>query len=86
MQHEHISDAAVIGLPDEAAGELPRAYVVAKPGTEITAEEVKRYVKGIGMKFISLRFVMYAQWDDTKLFEFCCDIEDYLIKSAAISL
>lgn len=33
LTHEHVSDAAVIQVPDEAAGELPRAYVV-KNGNE----------------------------------------------------
>lgn len=30
LTHEHVSDAAVIQIPDEVSGELPRAYVVMK--------------------------------------------------------
>lgn len=31
LTHPDIADAAVIGLPDDVCGELPRAYVVLKP-------------------------------------------------------
>ncbi len=35
-----IQDAAVIGAPDPHAGEIPVAYVVFKPGTEATVQDV----------------------------------------------
>ncbi|MET3515042.1 acyl-coenzyme A synthetase/AMP-(fatty) acid ligase [Pseudacidovorax sp. 1753] len=35
-----IQDAAVIGAPDAHAGEVPVAYVVLKPGSKVTAEDV----------------------------------------------
>jgi len=52
LTHPSIKDAAVIGLPDEDAGELPLAYVVRKEGKNVTEEEVKQFVAG---GFISLR-------------------------------
>lgn len=46
LTHPSIKDAAVIGLPDEDAGELPLAYVVKKEGENVTEEEVKKFVAG----------------------------------------
>lgn len=42
--HDHILDAAVIGIPDEKAGELPKACVVLKPNTTVTEQEIKDFV------------------------------------------
>lgn len=39
-----VLDAAVIGLPDELAGELPLAFVVKKPGATVTAEQLQKFV------------------------------------------
>ncbi|MCO5121079.1 MAG: AMP-binding protein [Burkholderiaceae bacterium] len=40
IRHPAISQAAVLGIPDPARGEVVRAYVVKKPGAEASAEEI----------------------------------------------
>lgn len=41
-----IKDAAVIGLPHEEAGELPTAFIVKQKGSNITAEDIIKFVNG----------------------------------------
>ena len=43
MSHPKIADAAVIGIPDEAAGEVPKAFVVTKE--EIDSNEIIQYIE-----------------------------------------
>ena len=45
LTHDDIDDAAVIQVPDDESGELPRAYVVLKAGASATAENIKAWVK-----------------------------------------
>lgn len=35
-----VADAAVIGIPDDEAGELPMAFVVRQPGGEVTSDAI----------------------------------------------
>jgi acyl-CoA synthetase (AMP-forming)/AMP-acid ligase II len=41
-----VKDAGVTGVPDEAAGELPLAFVVKQPEANVTKEELITYVAG----------------------------------------
>ena len=43
LEHPNVSDVAVVGKPDEEAGELPKAYVVAKDSS-LTAADVMSFV------------------------------------------
>ncbi|KAL4884443.1 hypothetical protein BJY04DRAFT_225644 [Aspergillus karnatakaensis] len=47
LTHRSVADVAVIGAPDPDApgNELPRAYIVVKPGERVSEEELKEYVK-----------------------------------------
>ena len=46
LTHPGIADAAVVGIPDDEAGELPVAYVVAKQGVDLDPDEVMAFVAG----------------------------------------
>ncbi|KAA3490332.1 4-coumarate--CoA ligase 2-like [Gossypium australe] len=55
IAHPNISDAAVVPMKDEAAGEVPVAFVVRSNGSKITEDDIKQ--------FISKQVVFYKRLD-----------------------
>ena len=47
LSHPEVVDAGVVGVPDEEAGELPRAFVVKREGSVVTEDEIAIFVSGI---------------------------------------
>ena len=45
LSHPDVAECAVVGVPDEARGQLVKAFVVLKPGAEATAGELQDLVK-----------------------------------------
>lgn len=46
MKINAVMDCAVIGVPDAINGQLPKAYVVLKPGATISEAEINSYMSG----------------------------------------
>jgi acetyl-CoA synthetase len=51
MEHEAVAEAAVIGVPDETAGEVVRAYVALAGGFE-PSEALERDIRGHARKLL----------------------------------
>ena len=46
LTHPSIADAAVVGEPDESAGEIPVAHVVLREGHAVSEQEIMDFVAG----------------------------------------
>lgn len=43
LQHLAVAEAAVVGVADQLYGEIVKAYIVAKPGSVVTEQELIRH-------------------------------------------
>jgi fatty-acyl-CoA synthase len=59
--HPAIEDVQVIGVPDERYGEELCAWVKLRPGSELTAEEVRDYCSGKIAHYKIPRYVRFTQ-------------------------
>lgn len=45
LTHSDVQDCAVIGIPDELAGEVPRGYVVLKKDKNVKENDIAKYIE-----------------------------------------
>lgn len=61
MEHPCVEDVCVIGVPDEDWGSTIRAVIIAKEGTEPTAEEIMEFCKVRMAGYKKPRSVVFAK-------------------------
>ena len=47
LRHPDVAEAAVVGIPDTNAGQLPRAYIVGKSNRTVVPSEIAQFLAGI---------------------------------------
>ena len=60
VTHPAVADAAVIGIPDDEAGELPKAFIATKPGVEVSEADLKVFVADQVATYKQLRLVEFV--------------------------
>ncbi len=61
VSHPDVADAAVIPSPDEEAGEVPKAFVVRKPGKNTAADAIMEYVSERVAPYKKIRKVEFVE-------------------------
>ncbi len=55
-----VADAAVVGLPDVEAGEIPVGFVDITPGQEVTEEAIVAFIAGQVAAYKQIRRVIFV--------------------------
>jgi len=53
--HPDVEEAAVIGIPHERYGEVPKAFIVVKENKKPTEDDIKDFIKGKVSEYKQLR-------------------------------
>lgn len=59
--HPKVLDCAVLGIPDEISGELPKAFVVTQQGQTLKDDEILDYVNSKVAVFKKIKEVQFVK-------------------------
>lgn len=62
--HPAVDDCAVLGIPDDYAGERPKAYVVVKPGIQVTSELGASLIDLVREKKVRYKWLVEIEFTD----------------------
>jgi fatty-acyl-CoA synthase len=65
MEHPSVLEVCVVGVPDQRWGEVPKAFVVKRPGVEVTGEEIIQFCRGRIARFKCPRDVEFGDLPKT---------------------
>jgi long-chain acyl-CoA synthetase len=60
-ENENVKFCAVIGKPDKTAGEIPKAFVVLKEGSELSELDIEEFVNGKVAPYKAIREVEFRK-------------------------
>jgi len=60
VTHPEVADVAVIGIPDDEAGELPKAFIVRAAGSEVAAADLQAFVAEHVATYKQIRLVEFV--------------------------
>ena len=65
MEHPGVLEVCVIGVPDARWGEVPKAFIVRRPGAEVSAEEIIQFCRDHIARFKCPRDVEFGDLPKT---------------------
>jgi fatty-acyl-CoA synthase len=65
MECPDVLEACVVGVPDQKWGEVPKAFIVKRPGADVTAEEIIQFCRERIARFKAPQYVEFGELPKT---------------------